>query len=145
MENINFENIEFVIIIQCTIAKRRCSGFFCTQFFYDRTGKFISYPKDKEIKYISIECGGCCGKGVSSLLGHFSRKMADNYKITKKNTAIHLSSCMTNDHHHYDRCPHIDYIKDIISRKHKYHNIIEGSYIWSGTEKLREEGVYDTY
>lgn len=141
----DFKETEFVIIIQCSIAKRRCSGFYCTQFFYDRTGKFTSYSKDKNIKYLSMECGGCCGKGVSSLLGHFKRKMAENYRINEENTVIHLSSCMTNDHHHYDRCPHIDYIKDIITRKHKFTNVVEGTYLWKGTEKLREEGVYHSY
>ncbi|MCQ8213653.1 CGGC domain-containing protein [Cetobacterium somerae] len=145
MENIDFNNIEFAIIIQCSIAKRRCSGFYCVQSFYDKKGAFSNYPKDKNIMYLSMECGGCCGKGVSSLLGHFNRKMVDFYKIPKDKTVVHLASCMTNDHHHYDRCPHLEYIKDIIVRKHGFKNIIEGSFIWSGSEELRESGKYNTY
>ena len=32
--------IKFVIIIQCDIARLRCSGFACTKCFYDREGFF---------------------------------------------------------------------------------------------------------
>ncbi|MGL4538590.1 MAG: hypothetical protein ACRDCE_11750 [Cetobacterium sp.] len=53
MENIDFNNIEFAIIIQCSIAKRRCSGFYCIQSFYDKNGTYISAKstnlRDKEI------------------------------------------------------------------------------------------------
>ena len=53
MENIDFNNIEFAIIIQCSIAKRRCSGFYCIQSFYDKNGTYISTKstnlRDKEI------------------------------------------------------------------------------------------------
>lgn len=41
MENIDFNNIEFAIIIQCSIAKRRCSGFYCIQSFYDKNGTYL--------------------------------------------------------------------------------------------------------
>lgn len=48
------ENIVFIaIIIQCSIAKRRCSGFYCIQSFYDKNGTYISAKstnlRDKEI------------------------------------------------------------------------------------------------
>lgn len=145
MNNIDFNNIEFVIMIQCTIAKRRCSGFYCIQSFYDRKGTFTEYSKDKNVMYLSMECGGCCGKGVSSLLGHFNRKMINFYKIPKEKTVIHLSSCMTNDQHHYDRCPHIDYIKDIIIRKMGFCNIVEGTYISLKSTNLRQKEIYNKY
>ena len=39
-------SIKFVVIIQCDIAKLRCSGFACTKSFYDREGFFkdLGYP-----------------------------------------------------------------------------------------------------
>lgn len=53
MENIDFNNIKFAIIIRCSIAKRRCSGFYCIQSFYDKNGTYISAKstnlRDKEI------------------------------------------------------------------------------------------------
>lgn len=53
MENIDFNNIKFAIIIQCSIAKMRCSKFYCVQSFYDKNGTYISAKstnlRDKEI------------------------------------------------------------------------------------------------
>ena len=39
-------SIKFVVIIQCDIARLRCSGFACTKSFYDREGFFkdLGYP-----------------------------------------------------------------------------------------------------
>lgn len=139
------ENIEFIIIVQCTLAKKRCSGYACMSSFYNRAGHFSLYPKNDKLKYISIECGGCCGKGVSSNLSHFSKKMNSTYEIKKENIAIHLSSCMVTDNYHYDRCPHIDYIKKIIIEKHRFGNLYEGTYLSLRAESKRENGFYNNY
>lgn len=136
------KNIKYVAIIQCDIALRRCSGFACTDSFYNRDGMFSNY--DDNIKYISLSCGGCCGKGVSSKLEHFSKKLKNKTELLKDEVAIHFSSCMTTDNFHYDRCPHIDYIKSIVSKK-GYKNTLEGSYISKGAESRRESGVYKKY
>ncbi len=136
------ENIKFVAIIQCDIALRRCSGFACTDAFYNREEMFSDYKDD--VKYLTFSCDGCCGKAVSSKLEHFSKKLKKKTDITKEQVAVHLSSCMTTDNYHYDRCPHLDYIKSIITKK-GYTNIIEGSYISKGAKKKRESGLYNTY
>lgn len=52
---------------------------------------------------------------------------------------------MTNDQHHYDRCPHIDYIKDIIIRKMGFCNIVEGTYISLKSTNLRQKEMYNKY
>ena len=133
---------KYVIIIQCDIAHRRCSGFACTNTFYNREGVFENY--DEGIKYISCTCGGCCGKGLAAKLEHFSKKSRKTNNINKEEVVIHLSSCMVTDNHHYDRCPHVDYIKNLILKK-GYKNIVEGSYLSKNAQRKREEGIYTTY
>jgi predicted metal-binding protein len=63
--------VKYCVIIQCDIAHRRCSGFACTNAFYNKDEKFNGYSADT--KYISFTCGGCCGKGIASKLEHFSK------------------------------------------------------------------------
>lgn len=138
------EKGKLIVIIQCAIAKRRCSGFYCMDSFYKRDRAFVVYPKDQELQYMMFECGGCCGKGISSLLGHLSRKLKEENIIKKEEVIIHLASCMVTDNHHYDRCPHIDYIKDLI-KKQGYNNIVEGTLLAKKSEKKREIGIYKTY
>ena len=133
---------KYVVIIQCEIAHRRCSGFACTNAFYNKEGMFEKY--EDGIRYISFTCGGCCGKSVSAKLEHFAKNVSRKTKINKDEVVIHLSSCMVTDNHHYDRCPHVDYIKSIILKK-GYKNIIEGSYISKNAENKREQGIYTSY
>lgn len=133
---------KYVVIIQCDIAHKRCSGFACTNSFYNKEGNFEKY--DDAVPYISFTCGGCCGKGVASKLEHYTKRLKKATDINKDEVVIHLSSCMVTDNYHYDRCPHIDYIKGIIAKK-GYKNVVEGSYISKGAEKKREIGEYNSY
>ena len=135
-------NTKYVVIIQCDIAHRRCSGFACTNAFYNKEEVFKNY--DDTTRYISFTCGGCCGKGIAAKLEHLSKKLRIENNISKDEVAVHLSSCMATDHHHYDRCPHIVYIKNIVLKK-GYKNVIEGSFISKNAEKKREEGIYNCY
>ncbi len=132
-------NLKYVVIIQCEIAQKRCSGFACTNAFYNKDELFSDYH-DKT-RYISFTCGGCCGKGIASKLEHFSKKLKNKSNIEKDEVVIHLSSCMVTDNYHYDRCPHVDYIRSIILKK-GYKNIVEGSYVSKGSKKKRETGIY---
>ncbi len=135
-------NPKYVVIIQCDIAQKRCSGFACTNAFYNKDELFSKY--DNNTRYISFTCGGCCGKGIASKLEHFSKRLITKINLSKDEVVIHLSSCMVTDNYHYDRCPHIDYIKGIIIKK-GYTNVIEGSYISKGARVKRETGVYKCY
>lgn len=138
------EKGKLVVIIQCAIAKRRCSGFYCMDRFYKRKDAFSIYPKDQEIQYMMFECGGCCGKGISTLLGHLTRKLKEDNIVKKDDVVIHLASCMVTDNHHYDRCPHLDYIKHLIE-KQGYKTVIEGTMLAKTSEKRRELGEYKKY
>jgi len=135
-------NIKYIVIIQCDIAHRRCSGFACTNAFYNREEGFQNY--NDSTRYISFTCGGCCGKGIASKLEHLSHKLSTKNNINKDEVVVHLSSCMVTDNYHYERCPHADYIKRIVLKK-GYKNIIEGSYISGNAKKKREEGKYNCY
>ncbi len=135
-------NPKYVVIIQCDIAQRRCSGFSCTNAFYNKEGHFSEY-KDAT-RYISFTCGGCCGKGIASKLEHFTKRLKAKNNLSQNDVVIHLASCMTTDNYHYDRCPHIDYIKGIVLKK-GYRNVIEGSYISKGAQGKREAGIYKCY
>lgn len=133
---------KYVVIIQCDIAHNRCSGFACTNAFYNKDSVFQNY--DDTTKYISFTCGGCCGKSIAVKLEHLSKKLKAKNNIQKDEVAIHLSSCMATDNYHYDRCPHIDYIKSIISKK-GYNTVVDGSYISKAAEKKRSEKIYNCY
>jgi predicted metal-binding protein len=133
---------KYVVIIQCDISRQRCSGFACTNSFYNRTDHFKEYGDD--VRYLSMTCGGCCGAGLAALLEHLSNKLKKRTDVEKDEVVIHMSSCMTTDNYHHDRCPHFDYIKALI-RKKGYQNIVEGSYISKASEKKRERGEYKTY
>lgn len=133
---------KYVIIIQCDLAQRRCSGFACTNAFYNRDGLFENYPDDT--RYISFTCGGCCGKSIAAKLEQFSKKAYKKTNLEKNEVVVHLASCMITDNHHFDRCPHVDYIKSII-RKKGYETIVEGSYISAGASKKRAAKVYNSY
>ena len=132
----------FVVIIQCDLAHRHCSGFACTNAFYNKEGAFKNY--DQNTRYISFTCGGCCGKSVSAKLSHFTKKIYKHYKITQDQITVHLASCMVTDNYHYDRCPHIGYIKDIVAKR-GFHNIVEGSYISANAATKRKAGIYKVY
>ncbi|MEA4988142.1 MAG: CGGC domain-containing protein [Anaerovorax sp.] len=133
---------KYVMIIQCDIARQRCSGFACTNGFYNRDDVFKDY--DDDVRYLSLTCGGCCGTSLASKLEHFSNKLKKETDATKNDVAVHLSSCMVTDNYHHDRCPHVDYIKALIKKK-GYQRIIEGTYISKVAEKRRERGEYKRY
>ena len=135
------ENKKFVVIIQCELVHKKCSGFACTDSFYNRDEMFKSYKENT--KYISFTCGGCCGKLVSGKLSHFSKKILKKTDYKKDEVIVHLASCMTSDNYHSDRCPHIDYIKDIIVKRG--YDFLEGTYISKNAEIKREKGIYKNY
>ena len=135
------ENKKFVVIIQCELVHKKCSGFACTDSFYNRDEMFKSYKENT--KYISFTCGGCCGKLVSGKLSHFSKKILKKTDYKKDEVIVHLASCMSSDNYHSDRCPHIDYIKDIIVKRG--YDFLEGTYISKNAEIKREKGIYKTY
>ena len=133
---------KYAVIIQCDISRQRCSGFACTNAFYNRDDSFKDHPDD--VRYISLTCGGCCGASLAAKLEHFSNKLSKKTDVKKDEVVVHLSSCMVTDNYHHERCPHFDYIKGLIEKK-GYHTIVEGTYISKTSAKKRESGEYKNY
>ena len=131
-----------VVVIQCDITCRRCSGFACSQTFHDRVDFFEGYPEDTF--YLAMTCGGCCGKGLSAKLSHFLQMSRKKLNLLPKDIAVHFASCITTDNRHFERCPHFDYMVAII-KKNGCDHIIEGTYLSQNAKKKRQAGVYKTY
>lgn len=136
------KDIKFVVAIQCAHSRKRCSGFACSNCFFEKADAFSDYSADT--KFLTMTCGGCCGAPVAGSLEHFGKKLRAKTDIKKSEVAIHLSTCMVTDNRHHDRCPHVEYIKKII-RKNGFDNIIEGTFRCEATSKMRALGKYKVY
>lgn len=134
--------IRYVVAIQCEHSKKRCSGFACSNSFFERNFAFSGYPEGT--KFLTVSCGGCCGVSVAGQLEHFGKKLRAKTDISKSEVAIHLATCIVTDNRHHDRCPHVEQIKKII-RKNGYENIVEGTFRSEATRKLRAAGKYKVY
>ncbi len=137
---VDLNNKEYMVVLQCDIVKQRCPGYYCEKAFHERTGGFAAYPKDKGCRVIYMTCSGCCGRAVHRKLTLLKRKLKQKEQIEKDKILVQLSSCMTKDNYHAPPCPHLDYIKELISRIGI--DVMEDTVISETSEKRREEGVY---
>ena len=137
---VDLNDKEYVVVLQCDIVKQRCPGYYCEKAFHERTGGFAAYPKDKAYRVIYMTCSGCCGRAVHRKLTLLKRKLKKKEQIEKDKIVVQLSSCMTKDNYHAPPCPHLDYIKELISRIGI--DAMEDTIIYETSEKRREEGVY---
>lgn len=110
------EGKEYIVIVQCHIVKEQCSGYFCEKAFTERTGGFADYPADKNYRTLYMTCGGCCGRALHRKLSNLTRKIKAQEKIKKEQIIVQLSSCTTRESYHGLPCPHLDYIKALISK-----------------------------
>ena len=136
------ERIRYAVVMQCEHTMERCSGFACSESFFGKTAAFEGYGDGT--KYLTMTCGGCNGTCVAARLEHFEMKLRKLTDIKKEEVAVHLASCIVTDNRHHDRCPYVDYMKEII-RKNGFENIVEGTYQSQASRKLRQKGVYKTY
>ena len=140
---VDLNSKEYVVVLQCDIVKQRCPGYYCEKAFHERTGGFAVYPKDKGYRVIYMTCSGCCGRAVHRKLTLLKRKLKQKEQIEKDKIVVQLSSCMTKDNYHAPPCPHLDYIKELISRIGI--DVMEDTFISEMSEKRREEGIYGRY
>ena len=138
----DISNKDYVIIVQCDIVKQRCSGYFCEKSFNERTGGFAMYPKDKTFRTIYMTCGGCCGRAVHRKLAHLARNIKKKEQIEKDRIVVQLSSCITKDNHHALPCPHLSYMKTLISRLNL--DVLEDTEISKLSQQRREAGLYSS-
>ncbi len=131
---------DYVVVLQCHIVKERCPGYLCEKAFHERSGGFAQYPKDRPIRYLSITCGGCCGRASHRKLTRLLRTIAKKEGISKDKIVVQLSSCMVKDNYHAPPCPHLDYIKTLIERIGL--DVCEGTVLSEKAEQRRKGGVY---
>jgi predicted metal-binding protein len=131
---------DYIILVQCEIVKQRCPGYLCEKAFNERTGGFASYPKENNYRMISLTCGGCCGRAIHRKLTNFCKVASKKEGVTKDRIVVQLSSCMTKDNFHAPPCPHLDYIKTLISRVGI--DIRCDTVISEKAELRREKGLY---
>ena len=132
---------EYIVILQCHIVKERCPGYLCEKALHERTGGFAAYPKDKSYRYLSMTCGGCCGRATHRKLTSLLRTITKKEGIDKDRVVVQLSSCMTNDNYHAPPCPHLAYIKTLIARIGL--DTRDSTVISELSEKRRQGGAYD--
>jgi predicted metal-binding protein len=131
---------QYVVVVQCHLVKQRCSGFFCEKSFHERTGGFASYPKNKPLRSLYMTCGGCCGLAVHRKLTQLVSQLKKNEEMEKSRIAVQLASCVTRDNYHGPPCPHLDYIKTLISRLGL--DFYEDTRISDLSQRRRADGVY---
>lgn len=117
---------------------KRCSGFLCSNDFYERNGRFKNYPDDT--RYMSITCGGCCGNLLSVKIENFNMRIK-KAGIDKKDVSIHFASCVCLDNSHKPPCPFMNRMKKILERK-GYYDVISGTHISKTAEQKRQAGIY---
>ncbi len=132
---------KLVVVIQCALTQRRCTGYNCTHSFYNRTGKFEGYPADTE--YMSFDCGGCCGGGLAVKMENLRNRLK-RFEETDKEVIIHFASCVVSDNHHKPPCPHLELMESILKRKN-FRKVVKGTYISKTASALREKGVYKKF
>ncbi len=132
---------KYVVAVQCHIVKERCSGYLCEHAFAERSGGFAVYPTDAKLRFLSLTCGGCCGRAVHRKLSNLIRQIEKREGIRKEEITVHLSSCISNDNYHGPPCPHKDYLRALIHDKLGLH-IRETTRISQAAQKRRQEGTY---
>ncbi len=135
------ENKEFVVVVQCHIVKERCSGYFCERAFTHRIEGFSEYSKDQALRYLSLTCGGCCGRAVHRKIADLLKSIKKEESVDKEKIVVHFSSCITNDSYHGPPCPHKEYLTTMITEKLGL-DLKEGTRISKTGEKRRKQGIY---
>ena len=131
---------DYIVVVQCEIVKERCPGYYCEKAFHDRADGFAEYPKDKPLRMLSLTCGGCCGRALHRKLALLLKKIQKKEGIGKDRIVVQLSSCITKDNYHAPVCPHLDYLKTLISRLGL--DIRSDTVISAKSEQRRKDGIY---
>ncbi len=131
---------QYIVVLQCHIVKERCPGYNCEKALHERTGGFADYPRDKAYRYLSLTCGGCCGRATHRKLALLVKALAKKEGIAKEGIVVQLSSCITNDNYHAPPCPHLAYLKLLIERIGL--DVREGTYIYDKSEHRRQGGTW---
>ena len=133
------DEFDYIAVVQCHIVKQRCSGYHCEKAFTGRTGGFADLPAEKQYRTLYLDCGGCCGKALHRKLGQLTRQ-ARKDDIGKDRIVVQLSSCITKDNYHSPRCPHAEYLRELIARVGL--RVREDTVISEQSDQKRQDGTY---
>jgi len=109
--------------------------------FHNRIGAFLDYPHDKNIRFLTMTCGGCCGRAVHRKLTNFLRQSRRKEKLPKENIVVHFSSCISFESFHGTPCPFKDYLENLVKKLGL--KVVHGTRINKLTEERREKGIYE--
>ena len=142
--------VKCVAVVQCAVAQERCAGVHCALAFHRREHHFAGYGppagrspsagEGPDIIYMPMSCGGCPGRRVSRLAANLKNMLGKGAGIEPAEIVVHLAACVVTDNGHYPPCPHLDYIKTILTRKGL--RVVEGTYVSATAEKRRQSGSY---
>jgi predicted metal-binding protein len=141
MKEIEIQQKDYIVVVQCDIVMERCSGYYCEKAFNERGGGFAVYPREKAYRTLYLTCGGCCGRAVHRKVYDLIAAIREKEGVKKEKIAVHLSSCITKESYHGPKCPHVDYLKTMIEEKLSL-DLIDTTTISETSEGLRNEGVY---
>jgi predicted metal-binding protein len=141
MEKTEIGKKDYVVVVQCDIVMERCSGYLCEKAYHERDGGFAAYPRDKAYRTLYLTCGGCCGRAIHRKVYDLLAAIKENEGVEKDKIVVHFSSCITKESYHGPKCPHLDYLKDMIEKKLSL-DLMDTTAISMTSEKLREKGVY---
>ena len=131
---------DYIVVVRCHIVAEHCSGYRCEKSFHQRTGGFADYPREKTYRTLYLTCGGCCGQAVQRKVTELARHIKKDEDVGKDRIVVQLSSCITKDNYHGPPCPHLDYLKTVISRAGL--DVGEDTMIGKTSERKRREGRY---
>ena len=131
---------KLVVIVQCELVTRRCSGHNFMKAFTQRSGKMEGYPEGT--RYMTLNCGGCCGAGIDVKIENLEKRLLANEE-KKEDVVFHLATCICTENRHRLPCPFKNYLKKMIERRG--FPVIEGTYISKMATQRRAEGVYQPW
>ena len=141
MKEIEIQQKDYIVVVQCDIVMERCSGYYCEKAFNERGGGFAVYPREKAYRTLYLTCGGCCGRAVHRKVYDLIAAIREEEGVKKEKIAVHLSSCITKESYHGPKCPHVDYLKTMIEEKLSL-DLIDATTMSETSEGLRNKGVY---
>jgi predicted metal-binding protein len=141
MKEIEIQQKDYIVVVQCDIVMERCSGYYCEKAFNERGGGFAVYPREKAYRTLYLTCGGCCGRAVHRKVYDLIAAIREKEGVKKEKIAVHLSSCITKESYHGPKCPHVDYLKTMIEEKLSL-DLIDATTMSETSEGLRNKGVY---
>ncbi len=137
---VDWQEKDYLVVVQCHIVKERCPGYLCEKAFHERTGAYTDLPQEKKLRRINLTCGGCCGRALQRKLANLVRTMKKKEGIDKQRILIQFSSCMTKDNHHAPPCPHLSYLTTLVERAGL--TLAADTVISELSQRRRKEGLY---